>query len=213
MMMQARSLGEIPESQLVEILCRDRFLRRWLFSPFLTGRRDVVFQCVPFGELAGRQLDGDVDALLLPAGEARLAVAYQFKRVKVTESTFSTLMPGKLGEIRKAVQQANATARLGFGCVLLTILVVTDGRSRTSSTFAFRGPTGEVIGQMNRAPDFSDLIETVGVARIEIVQPVDRDFTLAGGIGGAFLRAPMRVQQRPALTTALERYAATHAKD
>ena len=90
---------------------------------------------------------------------------------------------------------------------MLTFLVVADGRSRTELNFAFRGPTGEIIGAINRAIDLTKLHDAVGVARIEIVQPVDMDFTLAGGIGGRFFReSGLRAQNR-ALSAALERYA------
>lgn len=209
--MQQRSLADIPEPELVDTLCRDSMLRRWLFSPFLTGPQDTHFLRVPFAELATpKPPGGDVDAVLLPAGDAGRAVAYQVKRVKVSDTTFHTLMPGKLGEIRKAVQQANATLSLGFSRVVLAVLVVTDGRSRAEFNFAFRGPTGEIMGTIHRALDLTDLHQDIGVVRIEITQPIDKDFTLAGGIGGRYIRDPAPRDQSASLTVALQRYAASH---
>jgi hypothetical protein len=99
---------------------------------------------------------------------------------------------------------------LGFSRVVLSVLVVTDGRSRGEFNFAFRGPTGEIIGKINRAFDLTDLHGDIGVARIEIVQPVDKDFTLAGGIGGRFLRDPAPREQSASLTVAIQQYAASH---
>lgn len=210
--MEARSVSEIPEGELVEALCGDSMLRRWLCGPFLTGGHDRIFLRVPFTELAAAEpRGGDVDAILLPAGDPGSAVAYQIKRVKVSASTFNTVMPGKLGDIGKAVQQANATLSLGFSVVVLSVVVVTDGRSRGEFNFAFRGPTGAIIAQINRALDLSDLHEDIGVARIEIVQPVNTDFSLAGGVGGGFVRPPAVREQNPSLSNALRRYASAHA--
>lgn len=76
--MQARSIAEIPEPELVQMLSGHPELRLWLFDPFLTGPSDRIFLRVPFVELAEtRYRDGDVDAILLPRGEAGSAVAYQ----------------------------------------------------------------------------------------------------------------------------------------
>lgn len=210
--MQARSIAEIPEPELVQVLSGHPMLRPWLFDPFLTGPSDRIFLRVPFVELAETSYrDGDVDAILLPRGEAGSAVAYQIKRVKVSDTTFQTLMPGKLGGFPKAVQQANATVGLGFSRVVLSVLIVTDGRCRREFNFAFRGPTGKIIGQVNQALDLTDLHRDIGVARIEITQPVDEDFTLAGSIGGVYLREPALRKQNPSLTSALERFPSAKA--
>ncbi|MBV6523133.1 MAG: hypothetical protein MNPFHGCM_03301 [Gemmatimonadaceae bacterium] len=210
--MQARSLAEIPEPELVTALCDDPMLRTWLFAPLLTGPRDRWLLQVPFIDLGIGRHNSDLDAVLLRDGNPIDAVAYQIKRVKVTEATFATGLPGKLGEMPKAVRQANATAALGFARVVLTFLVVADGRTRTEFNFAFRGPTGEIVGAINRAIDLTNLHDSVGVARIEVVQPLDRDFTLAGGIGGGFLRQPQPREQDAALSAALERYGTKHGQ-
>ena len=162
-----------------------------------------------FSPLAG--VDGDVDALLLPAGEPGQAVAHQIKRVKVSANTFHTLRPGKLGDLRKLIHQGNATVALGFARVVRSVLLATDGRSRVEFNFRGRGPTGEIIGVVGRALDLTDLDRGIGVARIEIAQPVNQDITLARGVGGWFVRPPAVRDQPAALPTAVAAYASSHA--
>jgi hypothetical protein len=129
--------------------------------------------------------------------------------VKIAAHTFSTGSPNKLSAISKAIHQANALERIGFSIVVLAILLVTDGRERIEFNFAFRGASHDLLRTVDSAIDLSNLHEDVGVCRFEVVQPIDRDFTMSGGISVKAFRIPSIRQQPPDLTERIALYASS----
>jgi hypothetical protein len=210
--MNTRSLAEIPEHDLVPLILRHSALRGMVLAAAGAHGADKMYFRVPAAALSGHADEvGDVDALVYTSGAAQLAAAYEFKRVKIMPHTFETVMPNKLGEFSKAVHQANSLARIGFSRVVLAILLVTDGRERSEFNFAFRGATTELLRRVDSAFDLSELHPDVGVFRIEIVQPMDKDVTLAGGISGKAFRIPTLRNQPIDLTNRIERYVSQFA--
>jgi len=154
---------------------------------------------------------GDIDAVIFPADRIEFATAFEFKRVKVQAHTFLTRMPGKLGELKKGVRQANGLQRMGFHRIVLAVLVVTDGRERTKFSFIFRGASATILQDVDSAIDLSELHDDVGAFRLEIIQPLDRDITLSGGITGKAHRIGRTRQQSEQLTQALGAYYRSHS--
>lgn len=206
--MDARSVADVPEHELVELLVRDPLLRSMILSATGSTVASRMQLRVPSSELApDRNELGDVDLLAYEEAALHLAAAYEFKRVKVTREAFYTGNPNKLAEIAKAVHQANALERIGFSRVALAIVVVTDGRERVQFNFAFRGASHELLRTVDTAIDLSGLHPDVGACRFEVVQPIDRDFTLSGGISAKVLRIPRVRNQPPKLAERIELYA------
>jgi hypothetical protein len=206
-MMDARSVADVPEHELVELLVNDHLLRSMILSATGSNSATRMHLRVPSSELApDRNELGDVDLLVYDETTPHLAAAYEFKRVKVTRDAFYTGSPNKLAQISKAIQQANALERMGFNRVALAIVVVTDGRERVEFNFAFRGASHALLRTVDSAIDLSGLHADVGACRFEVVQPIDRDFTLSGGISAKALRIPRARGQRPELSERIELY-------
>ncbi len=143
---------------------------------------------------------GDVDVLgVLPLVPSE-ATAVECKRVKVQSATFHTDLPGKLHDLQKGVRQANALHELGFHRAWLLVLIVADGRERTDFNFIGRGLTPELVRTIDDFPERDRLHSGVGLAFVEITQPVDKDVRLAGGVGFRLKRAPVAQEQPDSLT-------------
>jgi len=109
-------------------------------------------------------------------------VAIELKRVKIVSETFYTEQPGKLGDLKHGVQQANLLRALGFYRTILMVAIVTDGRDRVGLNFASRGPTSTLASIIDQFPDNDRLVSGIGVTFVEITQPIDKEINLAGAI-------------------------------
>jgi hypothetical protein len=189
------------------MLIKDDLLRGMILSAAGAHLASHIHLRVPSQELAPDSGEnGDVDLLVYGDAGPQQAAAYEFKRVKIAPHTFSTGSPNKLAAIAKAVHQANALERIGFSTVVLAILLVTDGRERVEFNFAFRGASHDLLRTVDSAIDLSDLRADVGVCRFEVVQPIDRDFTMSGGISVKAFRIPKIRQQPLELTQRIHLY-------
>ena len=210
--MDARSIVDVPEHELVELLLNDDLLRSMILSAGGARLESRIHFRVPSLELAPELgEDGDVDLLVCGNEEPHQAIAFEFKRVKIARHTFDTGSPNKLSAISKAVHQANALERIGFSTVVLGILLVTDGRERVEFNFAFRGASHDLLRTVDAAIDLSRLHVDVGVCRFEIVQPLDREFTMSGGISAKAFRIPKIRLQRAELTRRIKLYESREA--
>jgi hypothetical protein len=206
--MDARSIADVPEHELVELLLRDEPLRGMILSAAGANRAFQIHFRVPSAVLAADPTaNGDVDLLVYEDSAPELAVAYEFKRVKIASHTFNTGSPNKLSQLSKAVRQANALERIGFSTVVLAILLVTDGRTRIEFNFAFRGATHDLLRTVDSAIDLSELHPDIGAHRFEVVQPLDRDFTMSGGVSVKAFRVPKIRPQPMELTQRIQAYA------
>jgi hypothetical protein len=181
--MQATSVTDIPESELA----------RWLFSHPVASR-DIFrtlglgdCSCIDFGR-SPKDFDsdargpGDIDVLLCPKPSPDRAVAIELKRVKIVPETFYTEQPGKLGDLKHGVQQANLLYSLGFYRTILMVAIVTDGRDRAGSNFASRGPTSTLANLIDQFPHNDRLGSGIGLTFVEITQPIDKEISWAGAV-------------------------------
>ncbi len=134
--MNAKSVAEVPENDLVDLLYGDlRLFGNIAIPPFLEWPVDYRLRVTPGRLGIDKSSFGDVDSLVISCGDAGNACAVEFKRVKVTPGTFITGRPNKLPELSKAVDQANVLAAVGFSMVWITVLVVADLREFTGGQF------------------------------------------------------------------------------
>ena len=206
MTMSIASVADIPESALLQMLHEDPMCRAWILPPDYTQPHYRFFD-VRLPSLIERQppLQGDIDLLIVPSNNATESLAYQFKRVKVNGATFLTGQPNKLQEIRKLARQANLLVPLGFHRVYATILLLVDSRTigGPSPWLNFAPPAiesairAEVIG--------AGFDPSVGVTIIEICQPIEKDFRLAGGSATRILQHGTPLRQLPEVTSAMQR--------
>ena len=211
--MNARSIVDVPEHELVELLLEEKPLRSMILS---AAGAHYASRCqfrVPVEQLAPTSGEkGDVDLLIYSDEAPEHAAAFEFKRVKIAQHTFQTESPNKLAQISKAVHQANMLERIGFSIVILGILLVTDGRGRVEFNFAFRGASHDLLRKVDAAIDLSQLHPDVGVHRFEVVQPIDREFTMSGGISVKSFQIPRIRTQSTELTRRIQLYASREAR-
>jgi hypothetical protein len=124
------SIADIPEDKVVEVLLSDPVWRSDIFELSGNPRGVLDRQKVPLQTAPGG-FRGDADILLISPGRPEEAVAFEMKRIKFG---MSALRPGgrpnKLHESRKAVQQANRLADVGFWRVYLYVITVVDAREQ-----------------------------------------------------------------------------------
>jgi len=182
-------LVEAHESPLVRDVFADQILSRTVAVP--PSIRDVYDyrRCVsPVALGLPPTAFGDADAILIERGKPQRASAVEFKRVKVTQASLVTEEINKLGELPKAVRQANALSDAGFAAVWLTVIVVADMRSPDGS--ALRFTPGKLVQRVKEAIPLSKLNPSVGVTVCEITQTSDRPANWRGGSVVRFYRWP-----------------------
>jgi hypothetical protein len=200
-----QSLLDMPESKLIELLHDDPMFRRWIL-PFDYPDHWSLFG-VPLSELteSDQPAQGDVDLVMLPVDRIEEAVAIQFKRIKVSASTFQTGLANKLNQIRKLAQQANLTEALGFHQVCASILVLVDGRASGFPDPWLSQTPVHVVQSVDREFGRAGFHSGVRVEVLEICQPCDVDFRFRGSTSRRVLQHGRSRVQASQLTSALER--------
>jgi hypothetical protein len=152
---------------------------------------------------------GDADALLVPNGTPELARAVEFKRVLMPSTSFATIQPNKLQELRKGVAQANRLSSAGFAVVWLSVLVVVDSRGMTTRTGGYLAASRPMMDAVYNALPLSDLDHSVGVTVYELTQCFDRPLEKSGMVSGNIVRMGLTKPQPQTLTDGIERYIAS----
>jgi hypothetical protein len=201
--LNAPSVADIPEDELVAFLWDWAGPWRRIAMPPATESPMVErLQVTPSQIGLSTEAFGDIDALVLSKGDAAGARAIQYKRVKITASTFLTREPNKLQELAKAVHQTNALATVGLAYVWLQIIVVTDARAHAGGSYLVSAPQ-DLIDRVHSALPLSELDERAGVVITEIVQSIDRPVHETGGFGGKIVRLAQFQEQPESLTEAI----------
>lgn len=201
---QARSLAEIPEAELARLLYDDLMFREKIL-PHDCGEHWAMFE-VEYAELLKepRTQGGEIDLIVIPTQSAPLAIAIEFKRVKVTASTFRTGQANKLQEIPKLANQANRLVELGFHRVCASIFVLVDARGTEGDYRWFLESPEEVRSGIRDLVAESGFSRAVNVDLLEIRQPFDVDFRLRGSTTRTALQEGENQAQAPGLTHKLE---------
>ena len=128
------------------------------------------------------------------------------KRFKIKASAFFDQKPNKLHEFEKGVQQANRLANLGFSQVYLFVLVVVDSREHNGGKTSFAGPTMALKSVIERKIRPGNLLDRVGLAHYEFVQPMDHKPLTTGTSGCDLIRLAKQAVQPPELTEWVEQH-------
>jgi hypothetical protein len=195
--MKHESLADISEGNLIKMLLGDATRRFFDFDGF---PRDPVFkEGVDLAGVPGSFV-GDVDVLLCNLTRPDLAVAIQAKRIKFDAWDIERGSPKKLRELKKAYEQANRDARIGFSQVYLYVFVVVDSREQNRGETTYAGLSTKLRGLVDRAISLSELHDRVGLIQIELVQPMDYTPLSIGTFGVVRRRLAQLVLQTPELT-------------
>ena len=197
-------LIDAHESPLVRDVFADQILSRTVaVPPSIRDAYDYRLCVSPIALGLPATAFGDADAVLIEQGKPERASVVEFKRVKVTQASLLTEEINKLGELPKAVRQANALFAVGFGAVWLTVIVVADMRSPDGSVFRFS--PAKLVQRVREAVPLARLNPAVGVTVCEITQVSDRPANWRGGSGGQILQMAVERDQPPELTSAVAR--------
>src|ERR1035437_372034 len=131
------SITDIKEDELVEILVR----RGEVFDVFGMPRDAACRTRVLLNDAPGN-FRSDIDVLLCDTKRPQEAAAFEVKRIKFGLSAFrpnGDVVPNKLGEVEKAIDQANRLAQVGFWKVFLYIIVMVDSRKRNAGAVTYAG--------------------------------------------------------------------------
>lgn len=144
---------------------------------------------------------GDVDVLLCPRSQPELATAISVKRIKFGASAIRNGQPNKLRELKKATEQANRLADLGFHLVYSFVFVAIDTREQNAGKKdSFAGLPVELSQFVHSAVTVQELNPRIGLYRTEYVQPMDDDPLSTGSFYGFLVRNAQPVQQGDNLT-------------
>lgn len=204
---QAPSAADLPEAPLSRLLFGESPACRPLATELgIAPSSRVAFEVPTITLVPGARGPGDIDVLVFSSQTPERALAMELKRVKITPESFETELPGKLSDLKRGVRQANLLGGLGFHRAYLVIAVVTDGRQRIGYNFFGRGPTLELLKMIDQFPGRDQLRRGVGVAFVEITQPIDKEIALAGSVGAWIARDAQELDQPPSLTTSVAEF-------
>jgi hypothetical protein len=166
----------------------------------------VGLKRVPLGDVPAKPHNkGDVDILLVGENRPEDSVAIEAKRLTVTAAAVQTLSVYNLGELKKAVEQANRLAHIGFSQAFLYLFVLIDTRERNEQnarTESWDGAPMEIRGMIEtevrmRQPE---LDPRVGLFVLSFTQPVDDAPFDVGSFHGNLSQSVTAVQQSLELT-------------
>jgi len=195
----------MSESELIEQLLTDRIRPAEMFTGIrgvpsnACWKTSVSLQTIP-GE---RQ--GDIDVILCDPARPHEAVAYEVKRIKFgTPALRPGGKPNKLKEVKKATQQANRLAEIGFWKVFLYLIVVVDSRERNSGTVSYEGLSAYEKSMIEPYLKVSELDSGIGYSVLACTQPTDNPPFSVGSLNMQLRRLPVPAQQDAQLTRWVE---------
>lgn len=210
--MQVPSAADLPEAPLSRLLFGESPACRPLAAELRIAPGSCVAFEVPTATLVpGARGPGDIDVLVSSLQTPARSLAIELKRVKVTAESFDTELPGKLSDLKRGVQQANLLGELGFHRTYLVIAIVTDGRQRVGYNFFGRGPTVELLEGITQFTGRDRLRPGVGLAFVDMTQPIDKDIALAGSVGAWIEWDAQESDQPPSLTASVAEFFRTRA--
>jgi len=144
---------------------------------------------------------GDVDVLLCPLSQPQLATAISVKRIKFGANAIRNMQPNKLRELKKATEQANRLADVGFHLVYSFVFVAIDTREQNvGKGISFTGLPVELKQSVHFAVTVQGLNPRIGLFRTEYVQPMDDEPLSTGTFYGFLVRNAEPIQQADSLT-------------
>lgn len=195
-----RSIADIAEADFIKRLLLDLCWRSRVFNISGMPAEPSAFLSVDLKGTPGSFL-GDVDVLLCPRSQPELATAISVKRIKFGASAVRNRQPNKLQELKKATEQANRLADVGFHLVYSFVFVAIDTREQNAGNkVSFAGLPVELKQFVDSAVTVQGLNPRIGLYRTEYVQPMDDEPLSTGTFYGFLVRNAQPVRQANDLT-------------
>lgn len=193
------SIADITEAEFIHRLLIDAYWRSQVFNIAGMPPDPSAFASVDLKGVPG-EFRGDIDVLLCPPPRPELATAISVKRIKFGPSQIRNGRPNKLGELKKATDQANILAAVGLHLVYSFVFVAVDAREQNAGTLSYAGLSVELSHLIRRAVTTEGLAPRIGLYLTEYVQPMDHEPLSVGSFGGHLIRNAQPVQQMDELT-------------
>jgi hypothetical protein len=195
-----KSIADVNEADFIKRLLSDFVWRSRVFNIYGMPAEPSTFASVDLKGAPGDFL-GDVDVLLCPRSEPELATAISVKRIKFGASAVRNGQPNKLGELKKATDQANRLAHVGFHLVYSFVFIAIDTRElNAGQKISFTGLPVELKQLTHSAVTTQGLNPRIGLYRTEYVQPMDDEPLSTGSFYGFLARNSEPVRQADELT-------------
>jgi hypothetical protein len=192
------SIADIAEEDLVEILVK----RGEVFDVFGMPRDAAYKSRVLLNDAPG-DFRSDIDVLLCNRERPGEAAAFEVKRIKFGLSAFKpdgSVVPNKLREVEKAIEQANRLAEVGFWKVFLYVVVVVDSRGRNAGAVTYAGLSSREKSMLEPYLSMDKLEPRVGFSLLDFTQPMDAIPLTVGTHGMHIRRMPTAQEQSAELT-------------
>lgn len=214
MFMNSQSVTAASEAKAVEFLFNESSFCELLGDALGISHWQPRFR-IPRDSLGLSTGPGDIDALLVPEGNFRRAIAFECKRVKVQSDAFVDHggVPNKLGNLPKALVQASKLVEAGFRQVFLMVVVQVDARRHPAQNWLTRGLRPDHVKTIRNAVDLTILHKYAGAIIVELTQPADKPIEDAGGIGVDMIRDASPQDQPRALTRSIHTLFAKGKRD
>ena len=179
------SIGEIDEPELIQHLIRDW---HWGSAVLANFALPPASRLIPELMLTHFGRRDDLDLLCARPSAPAEAVAIQFKLAKVKASTYYTLQPNKLHDLKKLFRQTNPLVELGFHRVFACLVVLIDARDTPPGLAICGGLTEELGPVIDSSISTEGLNARAGFVRVDLVQDSGAAPLTSGEIKGRLLR-------------------------
>jgi hypothetical protein len=194
-----KSIADITEADFIRRLLQDDSWRSRVFNIYGMPADPSAFASVDLKDAPGHFF-GDVDVLLCSQMEPELATAISVKRIKFGTNAIRNGQPNKLQELKKATEQANRLADVGFHLVYSFVFVAVDTREQNAGTSSYAGLSVEMTELVRSVVTPQGLQTRIGLYVTEYVQPVDDEPLTTGSFHGHLVRNAKPVSQKQELT-------------
>ncbi len=163
--MNSESVTAACEAEAVDFLFREPSFRESLGDELGITTWQSRFR-IPRERLGlSAAAPGDIDVLIAPDADARRAIAFECKRVKVPAKALvdPTGVPNKLCELPKAIRQTSELAETGFHQAFLMVIVQIDARLHPAANWFCRGLRPDLVKTIRDAVDLTNLHRDAGV--------------------------------------------------
>jgi hypothetical protein len=192
----APSVRNLTERQALEWLFKDALFASDFTQAFFPGTPLVRYHFSlvrPFTQPDNKP--GDIDLMLVALDLPHQAVALEAKRIKIETCPDGSVHINRAQEIGYGIQQANSCRNIGFHRTYLLLLLLDDGRAKSSQNAFLRHATGREIDQILSLPWSEALNPDVGVVYVRSCQAIDKTIDEASSIQYCIDKHAARQQQ------------------
>ncbi len=199
------SVSENTEDEILKWIVSHRTLGKFLIKQFfadIPGIRAYFGLTHPF--VISNQKPGDIDLFLIHPLFPDKSIAFEVKRVKAVAINDEVSRVNGIEKIRKGVIQANKYQSLGFHQTYLMLIILNDGRAKTSANVMLRSAKTDNVQRIYSIPWNEPLHPDVGIVYVDLNQFTGRSITQTGSMGVCVDKGATPLEQTHGFTKKVE---------